>query len=319
MGTVLVTGGAGFLGKHVAHSLVEAGQDVLISYRRSFRRPEILSDESGSRVKAVRCDVMDLPELSRIIRDNHVNSIVHLANMSNYEGTIYQTMQTNIQGTINILEAAALGCVKKVTYASSSSIAMSHGGERPSMEVEGESIPIVSGSTNVISPSKKIGEILTLFYGATFGISVAIIRPGLIYGPYNETEIGSPGVLRVILEALFAGRPADLPKASRNDLVRMTYVRDVAAAISLVHLAPSNKHIVYCLDLAKPTTWGEVEDLLKELVPGCSLRFGRSEAAAAPPPPHKELNLVAEFGFQPKYGIREGLCETVEWFQKGQR
>ena len=208
MGTVLVTGGTGFLGKHVAHSLVEAGQDVLITYRRVFRRPEILSDELGARAKAVRCDVLDLPELSRIIRDNRVDSIVHLANMSNYEGTIYQTMQTNIQGTINVLEAAAMGSVKKLTYASSSSIAMPYGGKGPAIESEDEVVPIVSGPVSVISPSKKIGEVLTLFYGATYGISAAVVRPGLIYGPYNESEIGSPGVLRMILDAIFAGKPA---------------------------------------------------------------------------------------------------------------
>jgi nucleoside-diphosphate-sugar epimerase len=99
----------------------------------------------------------------------------------------------------------------------------------------------------------------------------------------------------------------------------MTYVRDAAAAITMVHMAQSNKHLVYCIDAPAPTTWGEVEGILKELVPGCSLRFGRSETAATSRRPRKELNMAAEFGFRPKYGIREGLRETVEWFRNGQR
>ncbi len=319
MGTILVTGGAGFLGKHVAHSLAEAGQTVLVTYRRQFRRPGLLSDSLGSRIEAVRCDVMDLPALTRVIRDKTVVGIVHLANMSNYEGTIYQTMQTNIQGTINVLEAAALCSVKKLTYASSSSIAMSHGKGGPLMNVEDETVPIFSGPVSVISPSKKIGEILTQFYGATYGIATAIVRPGLIYGPYNETEIGSPGVLKSVLESLFAGKPAELPEAAPSDVVHMTYVRDVAAAISLVHLASANKHVVYGLDLGEPTTWSAIEVLLKEMVPRCSIHYGRVEKRAEEvQPASKDLNIASEFGFRAKYGIREGVSETVDWFRNGQ-
>ena len=84
MGTVLVTGGAGFLGKHVARSLADAGEQVVITYRRYFTAPQLLSDIMESKVKAARCDVTDLPELSRVIRDYGVDSIVHLANTNNY-------------------------------------------------------------------------------------------------------------------------------------------------------------------------------------------------------------------------------------------
>jgi nucleoside-diphosphate-sugar epimerase len=73
------------------------------------------------------------------------------------------------------------------------------------------------------------------------------------------------------------------------------------------------------MDMGKPTTWGEVEALLKELVPGSSLHFGRAEGTPGTPTAPKELNLATEFGFLPKYGIGEGLRETVEWFRNGQR
>ncbi len=188
------------------------------------------------------------------------------------------------------------------------------------MNVEDETVPIFSAPVNVISPSKKIGEILTLFYGATYGIATAIVRPGLIYGPYNETEIGSPAVLKSILESLFAGKPAELPDAAPNDVVRMTYVRDVAAAISLVHLAPANKHVVYGLDLGDATTWSEIEVVLKEMMPGCSIHYGRAgKGAGGVQPASRELNIASEFGFRAKYAIRQGLSETVEWFRNGQR
>ncbi len=85
MGTVLVTGGAGFLGKYVARSLADAGEQVVITYRRYFQVPQLFSDVMESRVKAVRCDIMDLPELSRVIRDHGVDSIINAVVVNNYD------------------------------------------------------------------------------------------------------------------------------------------------------------------------------------------------------------------------------------------
>lgn len=154
MGTVLVTGGAGFIGKYIARSLADAGEQVVITYRRYFSAPGLLADVMESRVKAARCDVLDLPELTRVIRDHEIDSIVHAAHISNYEGTIYQAMQTNVLGTINVMEAAAIGSVKKVTYISSVGVQGS----------ESESIPISSPAVGVVTPSKKVGEVLSLYY-----------------------------------------------------------------------------------------------------------------------------------------------------------
>ncbi|MFC2071198.1 NAD-dependent epimerase/dehydratase family protein [Chloroflexota bacterium] len=316
MGSVLVTGGTGFLGKYVARSLAEAGEQVVITYRRYFSAPQFLADIMESKVKAARCDVLDLPELLRVIRDHGVDSIVHLAHISNYEAPIYTCLQTNVLGTINLLEAAAITSVKKITYCSSNSIAMSHGTGGPSMGVEDENVPIVSGAVAVIPPSKKVGEILSLYYGATFGISVAIVRPSLIYGPYGEAEVGNLKVLRSILRGVTTGKPVDLPNVGKDDEFRLVYVGDVSAGTTVVHRASINQHRAYCLDGEKPTSWGEIGEIMKELVPGSKITFGKSSQPARGRQAPAERNITREFGFKPKYGMKEGLRELIEWYQK---
>ncbi|MFC1992012.1 NAD-dependent epimerase/dehydratase family protein [Chloroflexota bacterium] len=315
MGTVLVTGGAGFLGRHVARSLADAGEQVVITYRRYFSAPQLLSDIMESKVKAVRCDLNDLPELSRVIRDHSVDSIVHAATVSNYEATIYTCLQNNILGTINVMEAAAIGSVKKVTYISSGQALV--GPERRAAESEAESVPIASPAFGDTPPSKKCGEVLSLYYGATFGISIVIVRPGLLYGPYGEAQIRNLKELREIMEGVVAGKPVDLPDIGKEDQLTLTYVRNSAAGIALVHRAPQNQHLVYNTADQKPYTWGEIAEIIKELVPGSTITFGKSSQPARAQLPPEKLNIVSEFGYKPKYGLREALQEYIDWHKNG--
>jgi len=317
MGTVLVTGGTGFIGRHTARSLADAGEQVVVTYRRSFRVPQLFSDVIGSRVKAVRCDALDLPEFYRVICDHGVESIVHFTHISLYEGTLYQAMQTNVLGTVNMMEAAAFGSVKKVTYISSGGATT--GPEGYSVGAEDEIVPIASAAGNVVSPSKKAGEVLSLFYGATFGIPVIIVRPGgNSYGPYSESEMDHTKVLRGILEEVLKGKPVDLPHVGKDYQFHLTYVRDMAAGISLVHKAPRNQYRVYCITEEKPTSWGEIAEVIKELVPGSTIKFGRSTLPTRVQPLPEELRITSEFGFKPKFGLKEGLREYIEWYKNGQ-
>ncbi|MFC1992161.1 NAD-dependent epimerase/dehydratase family protein [Chloroflexota bacterium] len=315
MGTVLVTGGAGHLGVYVVRSLADAGEQVVMTYRRYFSAPQLLSDVMESKVKAVRCDVLDLPELSRVIRDHGVDSIVHLANTSNYEAPIYTCLQTNVLGTINVMEAAAIGSVKKVTYMSSSTVTHGPGGYTGP---ESELVDIASPPVGVVPPSKKVGEVLSLNYGASFGIPVIIVRTGgNFWGPFKEGPIGQAGLLRDVMEGVTMGKPVNLPGSSREDEFRIIFVRDMADGISLVHTASQNQHLVYCVTEKEPTNWGEIAEIIKEFVLGAKITFGKSSQPTKAQMLSEELNITSEFGFKSKCGLRGGLREYIEWYQNG--
>ena len=315
MGTVLGTGGTGFIGRHTALSLADAGEQVVVTYRRSFEVPGIFSDIMGTKIKAVRCDALDIPELHRVIRDNNIESIVHFTHISNYEGSIYQAMQTNVMGLVNIMEVAASASVKKVTYISSTGATSSPEG---ATGVEEELVNIVSPPTGVITPSKKVGEILSLFYGSTFDIPVIIARPGGIsYGPYGESLVDPTRILRPVLESAMAGQPVNLPEINGEDQIRLIDVRDTAAGITVVHTAPANQYRLYCIGGVEPTTWNEIAATLEELIPGSTIQFGKNAEPVRVNAMPDELRIEKEFGFKQKYGLREGLRDYIEWYRDG--
>ena len=146
----------------------------------------------------------------------------------------------------------------------------------------------------------------------------AIIRPGLIYGPYGEAQVSNLKVLRHILEEMMKGNPVDLPDIGRDDEFNMSYVRDVASAIYTVHSASENQYLVYCTNVSESTSWGEIAGIIEECVPGPAITFGRSSSISSPQILPEEYRIISEFGFRPKYGINEGVRELIEWYQDGQ-
>ncbi len=263
-----------------------------------------------SRGKAVRCDVLDLPELTRVIRDNDVESIVHAAMFSDYEGTIYQCLQTNVVGIMNVMEAAAIGSVKRVTYISSDDVPFG----------ETESILIVS-PLGALTPSKKCGVVISLFYGEAFGIVVTIMKgTGSFWGPYSQHEHRNQITLRSIMEGVTKGKPVNLPHIGKDEKLRLCYGGDAAAGIALVHLASKPQHRVYVVPGGKLATWGEIEKIIKEFVPGSTITFGKSDMPTSEEVvlELEKLAITTEFGFKPKYGLRKGLQEYIKWYQNGQ-
>lgn len=125
--------------------------------------------------------------------------------------------------------------------------------------------------------------------------------------------------MREILERVLAGEPVDLPDIDKEWPLRLVYVRDVAACISLVHRASKNQHLVYYIDEKNTTTWGEIAEIINEFVPGSTITFG---PGGRQPPRElhlfpEDLNAASEFEFKTKYGIKEGLQELIEWYQSG--
>jgi len=124
-------------------------------------------------------------------------------------------------------------------------------------------------------------------------------------------------MIRDIVEGAAKGVPVDLPNAARDTHVRARYLVDTGRAIALVHTAPNPQHLVYSIEEERPYTWGEIADTVKELVPDSTVTLGRS----GPPGDQeviKELRITSELGFKPKYNLRKGLQEYIDWYRNGQ-
>ncbi len=318
MGTVLVVGGTGFIGKHTARCLADAGEQVVVTYRRqSFTPPGIFAGVWESRIRAVRCDVLDMPQIMWVMRDHRVDSIVDFSHISNYEGTIYQAMQINVMGLVNVLEAAAASSVRKFTYISS--VGATAGAEGPPTGVEEEVVNIASPPVGLVTPSKKVGEVLSLYYGSTFKFPVVVVRPGGVsYGPYSESQLDATKMLRPMIEGGLAGKVIDMPELKRHSPLNLHHVSDTAAGITVLHTAPANQYRLYCVEGGPLTTWGEVGSILMELIPGAVINLGEGGGPSAVQPHSQQLRTNKEFAFSPKYTIRDGLRQYIDWYRSGQ-
>lgn len=214
MSRVLVTGGAGFLGSHVADALAEAGHEVSLfdlqpSPWRSPRHREILGD------------IRDADAVASALAGQ--DAVIHLAALADLEAGLERprdTLEINVRGTLNVLEGMRTHGVRRLLFASTVYVYSRHGG--------------------FYRCSKQAAESYIEEYARWSGIEYTILRYGSLYGPRADA---SNGVYRLIRKALRGeaihhhGSPAD-----RREYI---HVSD-AAQLSVRTLAPeyANRHIV---------------------------------------------------------------------------
>ena len=103
---ILITGGGGFIGVHMARELIDMGHDVLLVDRQPFRIPDFLAPHRDARVKVFEGDILNLPFLYEMIREYRVESIIHAAVIIAAGDRFYEALKVNLQGTVDIIEAS---------------------------------------------------------------------------------------------------------------------------------------------------------------------------------------------------------------------
>src|SRR5581483_590502 len=119
---ILITGGMGFIGLHTARKFLDAGEQVVITQYTARREPDFIKDELGKRVFVERVDVSSPHDMIEVVRKHKVGGIVHLAVPGLAALTAAEDYRVNMMGLINVLEAARVNDVKRVTFASSATV-----------------------------------------------------------------------------------------------------------------------------------------------------------------------------------------------------
>ena len=187
---ILVTGGMGFIGLHVIGQLLDAGEDVICTWNRSWRVHESWAEDVGKRVIAERVDVSQPHEVMNATLKHKVNGVVHLASPVIGTSNVTQDYTTNLDGLVNALEAANLAGVRRFTYVSSSTV---YQGLKKGPYNEDEPLPLES--KNPVEAFKKAGEIVAMHYADRLGMSLGIVRPRGVYGPMYYSMANLPSRL----------------------------------------------------------------------------------------------------------------------------
>jgi len=314
----LVTGGAGFIGYHVCERLLRNGQAVwAFDDLNNFYDPKIKEAnirDLGLPAKPftfVRGDLTDRACLDQLLSSVTFHQIIHLAaragvRPSLLEPALYQ--RVNVEGTVNLLEAARLTGVKKVIIASSSSVY----GVNSKVPFS-ESDPIFSA----ISPyaaSKLACEALGHVYHHVYGMDVAMLRFFTVYGPRQRPDLAIHKFARLIAD----GKP--IPVFGDGSTARdFTYVTDVVDGI----MACTQKEFGYAI-----FNLGESQTVtLRQLIDLLEISLGTKAIVDPQPPQPGDVPITfaditrarKHLGYNPKIRIAEGIPLFVEWFRQSAR
>ncbi len=311
MQKVLITGGGGFIGTHLAERL--SGNADLVLFDSGRRDSLVHVPELGRhpRVNVVSGDVLDRDSIASAL--DGVDTVLHLAaiaGVSSYYQESLKTLQVNILGTVNLLEECAKRGVERFVGFSTSEIFGSD-----ALWVD-EERPAAIGSSSerrwVYAASKLASEQFTFRYAEQYGMAATIVRPFNIYGPRQTGE----GAISNFLAAAVEGRPLKV-YGDGSPLRAWCYVSDMVDAVEAI-LHRTGDTAGKAFNIGNPreveTTLGLARRVTR-LVPGSRIEFehvDRAEVRARIPVVTRARELL---GFEPKVDLDEGLARTRDWVQ----
>lgn len=311
---ILVTGGAGFIGSNFVNYMVDKYPEYLIvnvdTLTYAGNLENLKQSENKPNYQFVKADIIDAETMDHVI-ENGVDAIINFAAESHVDRSITNPgifVQTNIQGTQVLLDAAKKYNVKKYLQVSTDEVYGSLGEDGYFTE----QTPIAPNSP--YSASKAGADLLVLAYHETFGLPVNITRCSNNYGPFHFPEKLIP---LMIINAL---KDKKLPVYGDGKNVRdWLHVTDHCSAIDLVLHKGINGEVYNVGGHNEKTNLEVVKELLKQLDKPESLiqyvedRLGHDLRYAIDP-----TKLQKELGWEPKYTFETGLKETVQWYLDNQ-
>ena len=306
---MLITGGAGFIGTHLAETFKDRYHVMLFdNFRRDSLRhiPDLTSNAD---VSVVRGDILDRNLIEKVI--DGVDVVIHLAaiaGVSSYYNEATTTLRVNILGTLNILEAMRKSGTKKMIDFSTSEV---YGVKAKNINEESvHAIGPVSQKRWVYAVSKLASEHFTLRYGEEFGLNCCCIRPFNIYGP---RQIGE-GAISNFSRSLYSNIPLRI-NGIGEDVRAWCYISDLVQAVELIMDRGINNESFNIGNPDWPVSTRELAELMIEIYGSGSIEHVDTEHAPIPfrsPDIRKARRLL---GFNPIVDLRTGLTRTMEWFR----
>jgi UDP-glucose 4-epimerase len=303
---VIVTGGAGFIGSHLAEELVQRGYYVTILDDLSTGTTEnielLLKRED---VEFMQGSIADLPLLQKLFQD--ACYVFHVAAIPSVPRSIDNPQlshEVNATGTLKVLVAARDAGVNKVIYSSSSSVY----GDTPTLPKR-EDMPLNPQSPYAIA--KLAGEHYCLVFHQVYTLPTICLRYFNVYGPRQDPNSQYAAVIPLFIKRSQEGNPPII-FGDGEQTRDFTFVKDVVEANILA--AQSDDCGVFNISRGQSITINRLAELITRLV-GTKvepiyqeIRPGDIKHSLA------DISKARAFGYKPKYDIEAGLAETIKWF-----
>lgn len=264
--TTLITGGTGFIGWNIARTLKEKGKDVILFDIFPPRKYQDLS-ELTPEVKFKKGDLSSWAEVLEVVKNYNVDEIFHTGALVSEacENNPLAAYIVNINGTFNILEAANIFNVKKLTFISS--IATYSLGQTETITNLSPQRPF-----SMYGVSKVCGELLGEYFGRKFGLDFRGVRFPSIIGPGRGLG-GLSSYTTLMIQEPALNRSYQV-FVSEDTVCPVLYYKDAIRCLIELHDAPSDllKSRMYCI-AGELLTAAEISDIVKRTIPDAKIFF----------------------------------------------
>jgi UDP-glucose 4-epimerase len=315
---ILITGGMGVIGAEASRKFVREGHRPVVFARH---RDDRLVGDIVDQIDFEAGDILDMPRLLGVIKQHRVTHIVHAAA---FVGAVSAanpalSIQVNVIGTVNVLEAARLFDVRRVVYTSAKGIYGPILGDygAPHYKPIPEDMP--KNPQRIYDSAKLMSEQTALYYASNFGIDVAILRFATTYGPGKTARHGKMGVTSQIVESPFHGIAFKHPYGceARDDFI---YNKDSALGIYLATVAEKVPSRVYNIGSGEGVGLNDIAAAVRKRIPGADIEIGPGDNFLGMPyPPHGVYDVSRarnELGFKPEYDIDCAIGDYVATLER---
>jgi UDP-glucuronate 4-epimerase len=311
MTTYLLTGAAGFIGSHLAKALLSRGASVVgvddfnDFYDPGLKRRNVAPFLEAKAFRLREGDIRSLPFLRELFRRERFDAVLHLAARAGVRPSLKDPLlyeETNVRGTLNLLECAREFSVKKFLFASSSSV-YGNRKEVPFREDMNVDFPI-----SPYAATKKAGELLCFNTHHLYGMDVTCLRYFTVYGPAQRPDMA----IRKFTEALLSGRSIVLygDGSSERDY---TYVDDAVHG-TLRALEHMKGFHVYNIGESRTISLKSLAALIERAVGTKAKIEWQPHQPGDVERTYADISLARrEIGYDPKISLEEGVERTVAW------
>ena len=319
MQNILVTGGAGFIGSHLVDRLLAEGQfDVTVVddfndfYAPERKRENVRAHLRSDAYKLVEADIRDRAAMTRVFLERQFDCIVHLAARAGVRPSLTEPhlyAETNITGTLNLLELARAGNVRQFVFGSSSSV-YGINAKVPFSEDDPIRQPI-----SPYAATKAAGELLCHTYSHLYGMRCVALRFFTVYGARQRPDLAIHKFSRLISEG--QSIPVFGDGTTRRDY---TYIDDIIAGVRASIDYRASDYEVFNLGESQTVELNELISLLeKELGQRASIDRKPLQPGDVPQTFADVSKARRLIGYNPQTKIEDGIKRFVEWFRSEER
>ncbi len=316
MKKVLITGAAGFIGYHLAERLLKDGWRVVgvdnlnTYYDPRIKNRRLLLLKKHPHFSFHKIDIANYEPFEALLKKEKPQELVHLAAQAGVRYSLsnpWAYASANYLGTMNVFEAAKRAKLKRVIYASSSSVYGSNK-KSPFSELDRVDTPI-----SLYAATKKANEVLAHSYTHLYGMEMVGLRFFTVYGRWGRPDMA----LFKFARRIAAGKPIELYNAGRMKR-SFTHVSDVVSAIAtLLTTRPQGAYRLYNLGGSEAVPLSKFVRLIEKAL------GKKAKIQALPLQPGDVAATIADcsraakdLGYRPHVSIEEGIADFIDWYRK---